>query len=317
MTTTPPAGASHASDDVTGDLHVVVGSGPLGRAVACALIGQGRRVRMVSRSGRGVAGAESRAVDIGVADDYAAGATVVYQCAQPAYHRWVEEFPALQRRVLDEAARAGARLVVADNLYAFGDGGGDVISDASVRAPRSRKGELRAAMAEEALAAHAAGRLEVALTQPSNYLGGGYHQFDSSVVAPALRGRTMRFLGPLDQPHAFSFVPDAGRAMAAIGVGDRGWGRSWVTPVLPAVTQGELAELVWRAAGRAGEAKVSGMSKRTARVLGAFIPDLGALVEMWYEFDAPYLVDASGFEAEFGVAASSWDAVLDDLVGTR
>ena len=242
---------------------------------------------------------------------------MVYQCAQPAYHRWVEEFPALQRRVIDAAAGVGARIVIADNLYAFGDGGGRAISDESPRTPRSCKGELRAAMAQEALAAHAAGRLEVALTQPSNYLGGGYHQFESSVVAPALRGRGMRFLGPLDQPHSFSFVPDAGRAMAAIGTGERGWGRSWVTPVLPALTQGELAERIWRAAGRTEAVRVSGMSKRAARVLGTVIPDLGALVEMWYEFDAPYLVDASGFEAEFGVTASSWDAVLQDLVGAR
>src|SRR6478735_6671578 len=310
MTTTP---ASPSPSDV----HVVVGSGPLGRAVAGALLADGHRVRMVSRSGRGVDGAEAVAADIATDHTYAAGAAVVYQCAQPAYHRWLEEFAVLQRQVIDATTRAGARLVIADNLYAFGDGGGAPISDATPRAPRSKKGELRAAMAEEALAAHAAGRLEVALTQPSNYLGGGYRQFETSVVEPASRGRRMQFLGSLDQPHAYSFVPDAGRAMAAIGTSELGWGRSWVTPVLPAITQRELAERVWRAAGQSGDVKVSGMSRGAARVLGLAIPDLGALVEMWYEFDAPYLVDASGFERTFGLTASSWEQVMADLIASH
>lgn len=298
-------------------LHVVVGSGPLGRAVARALVADGRRVRMVSRSGRGVEGAEAVGVDISADDAYANGAEVVYQCAQPAYHRWLDEFVGLQRHVIEAGVRSGARLVIADNLYAFGDGGGRPISDESPTAPRSRKGELRARMAEEALAVHAAGKAEVALTRPSNYVGGEYHQFDSTVVAPALRGRRMQFLGSLDQPHSFSYVPDAGRAMAAVGTGEVGWGRAWVTPVLPPLTQGELAEKVWRAAGRTDAVKVGGMSKGAARILGLAIPDLRALVEMWYEFDAPYLVDSSEFERVFGASASSWDHVIAETVRVR
>lgn len=298
-------------------LHVVVGSGPLGRAVARALLADGRRVRMVSRSGRGVDGAEAVAADISAGSDYATGAGVIYQCAQPAYHRWLDEFADLQRHVLEAGVRSGARLVIADNLYALGDGGGRPISDESPIAPRSRKGALREAMAKEAMAIHDAGQAEVALTRPSNYLGGGYHQFDSTVVAPALRGRRMQFLGSLDQLHSFSYVPDAGRAMAAVGTSELGWGRSWVTPVLPAITQGELATRIWRAAGRTDAVKVSGMSRRVAKALGLAIPDLRALVEMWYEFDAPYLVDAGAFERAFGVTASSWDRAIEGIVARR
>jgi len=59
------------------------------------------------------------------------------------------------------------------------------------------------------------------------------------------------------------------------------------------------------------------MSRGAARVLGLAIPDLGALVEMWYEFDAPYVVDASGFERTFGITASSWEQVMADLVASH
>ncbi len=42
------------------ELHVIFGTGPLGSAVAAALLQQGYRVRMINRSGRaGVPGAET------------------------------------------------------------------------------------------------------------------------------------------------------------------------------------------------------------------------------------------------------------------
>jgi len=50
--------------------------------------------------------------------------------------------PAQTRGIRDGAARSGARLVVLDNLYVYGDT--TRMSEDSPIAPRSRKGELRA-----------------------------------------------------------------------------------------------------------------------------------------------------------------------------
>ena len=169
-------------------------------------------------------------------------------------------------------------------------------------------------MAESALAEHAAGRVHVALTRPSNYVGGGYPQFQGDVPARALAGKPMRFLGSLDAPHSYSYVPDAARAMVAIGTGDAGWGRAWITPTLAPVTQRELGRLVWDAAGRTDDPRYTVMGKRTARALGVAIPKLGALVEMWYEFDSPYVVDSRAFTAEFGIAATEWSEVATAAV---
>jgi len=293
--------------------HAVIGTGPLGMSVARQLLAQGKDVVLVGRSAPELAGARSRRVDIRTSSDYLDGVAVAYQCAMPAYDRRIQEFEPLQAGVLAAAARAGSRVVLADNLYALGDGGG-VISDESPIAPLSRKGELRARMAAAALAEHAAGRVRVALTRPSNYVGGGYRQFQGDVPARALAGKPMRFLGSLDAPHSYSYVPDAARAMVAIGTGEAGWGRAWVTPTLAPVTQRELGRLVWEAAGRTDEPRYSVMGKGTARALGVAIPKLGALVEMWYEFDSPYIVDSSAFTEAFGFAATEWSDVTAAVV---
>ncbi|MCK7472005.1 MAG: NAD(P)H-binding protein [Desulfomicrobium escambiense] len=159
------------------DLHVIIGTGPVGRAVAEALAARGRKIRIISKTGRmpdPPVGAEVRAVEVldrPALDSAVAGAAVVYQCAQPPYGRWAAEFPAFQRAVLEAAERAGARLVLAENLYGYGDRGGAPIRDDSPMAAADAKGRTRLAMSEEAFAAHEAGRLPVAAVRASDFFG--------------------------------------------------------------------------------------------------------------------------------------------------
>lgn len=72
-------------------LHVVLGFGPLGQAAARALLARGHRVRVVTRGGAGPLPAGAEAARAGAYDPAqvaaaSAGATAVYQCAQPHYH---------------------------------------------------------------------------------------------------------------------------------------------------------------------------------------------------------------------------------------
>ncbi len=296
------------------DLHVVVGAGALGTAVAADLVRRGQQVRVVHRAGSvQVEGAQAVAAD---AADAAAlrrvfrGAAVVYQCAQPAYHRWVDEFPALQDGIIDAAAAASAAIVIADNLYPYGDPQGRVITETSAETTTTRKGTVRRQMAARALAAHEAGRLQVALSRPSHYFGPGYDQVGSMVFTPALRGKAMRFLGRTDQPHSFSYVPDAGAAMAELGVSGAGWGRVWIPPVQPPVTQAELGARVWTAAGQSGKPRIQALGRRMATVIGVLSPTVRELAEMMYEFEKPYVVDSSAFESTFGVHPTPMDDAI-------
>ena len=107
------------------ELHVVVGgTGAIGGAVVEELVRRGHRVRSIGRREAAMpAGVEQRIADVmdpQQAIDAVAGASVVYQCAAPEYTRWAQEFPTLQANVADAAERAGARLVVIENLYMYG-----------------------------------------------------------------------------------------------------------------------------------------------------------------------------------------------------
>ncbi len=297
------------------NLHVIFGTGPLGRSVAEELVKRGKQVRMVNRSGK----RESipQMIEVVTGDAYSLDFTrrvtdhaeVVYQCAQPAYHEWTEKFPALQTSILEGAASNKAKLVIADNLYMYGDPNGQAISEASPENPHTKKGKLRKQMADIALEAHRSGKVKVALSRPSHYFGPGYDIAANFIFLPALKGKSIQLLGKADVPHSFSYVPDAGRAMAILGTSEGSWGQVWIPPVIPVMTQLEFAQKVWQAAGQQGNVKATLLKKWMLSLVGLFNPTSRETVEMFYEFEKPYVVDSSKFET-FGVKATPLDEAI-------
>ena len=156
--------------------HVVFGTGAIGLATLDALRDRGERVRMVNRSGSAAVPDDVEVVggdagDPTFASAVAEGAQVVYQTLNPPYHLWEEQFPALQAGVLAAAQATGARLVSVENVYMYGRPNGRRITEDRAHDAHTRKGRLRSAMSRDLLAAHEAGRVEVAIGRASDYFG--------------------------------------------------------------------------------------------------------------------------------------------------
>jgi uncharacterized protein YbjT (DUF2867 family) len=110
---------------MSSDMAVVLGAGPVGRAVTERLVGDGRAVRVVTRSGRANVDNEVEVVAGDVADPNSAkracaGASVVYGCVGLDYAGWPEKWPPMMAGMLAGAESAGARFVFMDNCYMYG-----------------------------------------------------------------------------------------------------------------------------------------------------------------------------------------------------
>jgi nucleoside-diphosphate-sugar epimerase len=187
-----------------GSLHVVFGAtGAIGGAVVSELVRADRRVRAVSRGGQAPKGAQGAAADASDPDQAAraaAGASVIYHCASPPYTRWPELYLALTSSILGAAESSGAKLVFADNLYAYGPVDGPLCEDLPAAA-HGRKGQTRAEMAAQLLAAHRAGRAPVAIGRASDYYGphGTGSTAGQTVFGRILAGKKPQWPGRLDQ----------------------------------------------------------------------------------------------------------------------
>jgi nucleoside-diphosphate-sugar epimerase len=286
-------------------LHVVLGAGGgIGGAVVRELAGRGVEVRAVSRRADApvLDGVTRRAADVATTAGAAAacqGAAVVYHCVQPPYDRWAEQFRPLNRAVADAVGDEGAKLVYADNLYMYEPIAGP-ITEKAPQQPSSRKGRLRKELAEEMLAAHAAGRLRVAIGQAADYYGpgGGNSIAGDTFFGAAVAGKSVRWPANADQSRSFGYLPDIARGLVTLGERDAADGRAWVFPTAPPLTARALAEMVGRDLGR--HVKLVVTSKPAMRLAGLFIPQARELPDIWYQFSVPFTVDGSSFETAFG-----------------
>lgn len=286
-------------------LHVVLGaSGGAGSAILHALGEAGHSARGVNRSGRPAgapADAEWITADLrqpGSLGAALAGASVVYMAAQPPYHRWPQEFPELLASVVDGTARVGARLVMVDNLYAYGPGSSPMREDSPQRAT-DPKGRVRAAMSDTLLAAHQAGRVEVVIGRASDYFGA--HAENSGITALAIEPvsgtGSLRWMGSLDAGHSCAYLPDVARAYVALGTAEGVTGRVWHLPHASAVTGREFLALVNDQL--AEHRKVGVVSTRMLRLAAPFHRISRESLSIAYQWTAPFVVDDSAFRSRF------------------
>ncbi len=292
-----------------GDVHVVFGSGPVGRALIDALVKRGLPVRVVCRTPSnlpdGVETAAGDAANPAFATAAAKDAAAVYQCLSPPYHRWGDLFPPLQHAAVAAAQAADARYVSFENLYMYGDTHGAPLSEDLPHAATTRKGKVRAAMAAELRALAEAGDLAVATARASDYFGPRAREqspLGTRVIGRALAGKSAQVVGDPDQPHSYSYLPDIGGVLATLGTDDRAVGAVWHVPNAPAGTTRALIAMI--AAELGHDITVASTPKLLLRVLGLFSPVVGELDEMLYEFEQPFVVDSSKFETTFGTGAT-------------
>ena len=293
-------------------LHVIFGTGPVGCWTARALREMDMPVRAVNRSGQrpdllpdDVELVTADAADAQQAVAAAKGAAVIYQALNPPYDKWQEQFPELQAGALAAAKAAGARFVSIENLYMYDSS--QPLSEASPIRPRSKKGELRAKMAEEVMAAHERGEIEAATLRASDYYGPGVlgSAVGEMVFGNLVSGKKAQVSGSAVMPHSLAYIEDVGQAAAILGTRDEALGKVWIAPHAPARTQGEIVEMA--AQNLNIEPKMSVISPFMMRLAGLFMPEARASVEMMYEFTEPFVVDSRKFEQTFQVEATPID----------
>ena len=275
----------------------------------------GFEVTNVSRHGAdAVAGARvvaGDATDPGFTTRATAGAAVVYCCLNPSsYERWPQEFPPLQRGVLAGAEAAGARLVVLENLYAYGPTGGQDLVETLPARPSSSKAVTRAAMTAELFEAHRAGGVEVAVGRASDFFGPGTRRsaLGEAVFGAASAGRTAQVMGRPDLPHSYSYTPDVAAALVTLGTRPEAAGSIWHLPVDEARTTRQIVERVYRLADRRARCFAAGAT--TLRLIGLMKPALREYRHTLYQFTERWVVEDRRFRDAFGASATPLDDAL-------
>ncbi|RSS93308.1 NAD-dependent epimerase/dehydratase family protein [Streptomyces sp. WAC02707] len=298
--------------------HTVLGSGPAGTALARELVRRGHRVRLVDRKGDGpaVEGVERFAADVSTAEGARAAigaAPVVYHCVNVGYHLQTEVMPRVQEAVLAAVGETGARLVVLDTLYPYGETGGAVMTEDSPWQATSRKGRMRAELDERYLSAHREGTARVVLGRSADFVGPGVlnSSLGAAVFPAALTGGEVAGLGDIDLPHSYTDIRDVAAGLATLGERPEGDGRVWHLPTAPAVSTREIHTMIEKRVGR----PLNVVVVAEPRPFGPFDERFMAeYAEMFYQHTEPQIMDSSAFERAFGAVPTPLADTVDATV---
>ena len=294
--------------------HLVVGAGPIGSAVVRRLVEQGDAVRLVTRSGSGpdLAGVERIAADAGDAArmaELARGAHAVINCANPAYHRWVADWPPIAQALLGAAESSGAVLVTCSNLYGYGPVDRPMTEDLPLAATLTQ-GRVRAQMWEEALAAHQAGRLRATEARGSDYVGpGAESHLGDRTIPKLLAGKKVTVMPSADTLHTWTYTEDMAATLVALAGDERAWGRAWHVPSALTASQRDVLTRLAVLAGVPAP-RVATYSPMLLKALGVVSPMIRELPEVAYQLEHDFVLDSSAAQRELGLVPTPVDDVL-------
>jgi nucleoside-diphosphate-sugar epimerase len=289
-------------------LHVVFGAGQIGAHLARLLVARGHTVRIARRSQAaaldGIPVVSGDAGDAAFATRATEGASVIYHCMNPAYSArvWATELPRIATSLVAAAGHSNARLVVLDNLYMLGRPAGPINED-SPACPVSRKGEIRAQVADLLLGMHRSGAARVVMGRASDFYGpaGTQSNFGDFFWPRVLAGKSAQLLMNPDTAHTYHFTHDVAAGLAALGAAaDDDYGQWWMLPCAPADTTRDMVRRLSVALGR--DIAVERVPGLVLAAMGLFVPVVREVREMLYSWEVPWVCDDRRFRERFGVA---------------
>ena len=299
-------------------IHLVVGAGIVGSTLAELLANDDQEVIVVTRSGSGPIHKNIKRVAADVSDlskllEIAQSAAAIYNCVNPPYHRWAQEWPPIAASFLSYAEKTGAVLVTCSNLYGYGPVDVPMTESLPLKAP-GVKGKVRAQMWLDAKALHDAGKIKATEVRGSDYVcAGEQSRVGSRVLPKVLAGKPAQVLGDLNQKHTWTYPLDVARLMQIVATDSKAWGKAWHVPSNEPKTQKELiTELA--AAGGVKNPKLSSVPQVMWNLLALFNPLMKALKETAYQMERPYILDDSAARKAFGMTPTEWKQILIEVV---
>lgn len=294
-------------------MHTIFGAGgAVADQLLPVLLKNKEKVRVVSRTAKPIDGVEAVAAD---ATNYQQtlqaikGSSVVYLLIGLPYdiRIWRVQWPVIMTNVINACTETGARLLFFDNVYMYGKVDGWMTEETPFN-PRSKKGEIRAAIANQLLQETKTGNLQALIARCADFYGPiGFKTSVPNllVIQNLIKGKKAQWLGNADQPHSITYVPDAAKALYLLAKRPEAFGQTWHLPTASELITGR--QFTQQAA--AAMQKPDGVSVIPGWMLilaGLFNRPMKELYEMNYQNEAPYLFSSEKFNIAFGFTPTSY-----------
>ncbi|OJW13934.1 MAG: hypothetical protein BGO48_03450 [Mucilaginibacter sp. 44-25] len=304
-------------------MHTILGAGgPVANALTDELIKNNKTVRLVSRrpvdiKNENVSWQKADLLDLEQVRQAAMGSGVIYLCAGLVYDIdiWRQQWPVIMRNVIEVTKANNARLIFFDNIYMYGLVNGPITEETPYK-PNSKKGEIRAGVANMLMDEVKAGNIKATIARAPDFYGTSSTNafFDMMVMAKYAKKQSAQWLGDPNKLHNFIYIPDAGRAMYLLGQSPESDNQVWHLPTAPAITGHRFLEIAARTYGV--KPKFMRVGKLMLKLMGLFVKVIAGTVEMYYQYDHDYNFNSDKFERAFNFKPTSYEEGIREVART-
>lgn len=287
-------------------MQTILGAGgAIGNDLAKELKAYTDKIRLVSRNPKAVNPDDDlHPADITKADQVdkaVEGSKVVYLTVGFEYKVkvWEEKWPATMKNAISACKKHNAKLVFFDNVYMYDRKNmSNMTEDTPIR-PTSRKGVIRADIAEMLFQEIRSGGLQGLVARSADFYGPKNSILIELVYKNLKKGGKANWLINADKIHNFTFTPDAAKATAILGNTPDAFGQVWHLPTdRTPLTGKDWVELFARHLNVKPKYRL--LSPLFLDIVGLFVPVMKEMKEMTYQYDRDYLFNSSKFEKKFG-----------------
>jgi len=290
-------------------LHTILGAnGNIAKIVSNELHQKGIMVRQFSRKPMKVNQSDELfpgdLLDAAAVSEAVKGADVIFLLAGIQYKAstWERDWPTVMRNTLDACLAHSAKLVFFDNMYAYDPGQVGNLTEETSLNPKSRKGMVRKQILEMLWAEVNAGRLKALVARAADFYGpdASNSVLNEIIINRMKAGKNAQWLFDGSKKHSFTYIPDAGKATAFLGLQEDSWNQSWHLPTDKSYPSAqEVVDLINKRLGK--NLTLNVLSSLIVRLIGLFIPAIREMKELSYQLDSDYRFDSSKIEKAYGI----------------
>lgn len=288
-------------------MQTIIGSGgAIGTELAKSLSDYINDIRLVSRNPKMVNPSDKLlSADITIKEQVfkaVEGSEVVYLTVGFDYNTklWQKLWPALISNVTEACLHYNSRLVFFDNVYAIGGDNVRHITETSPISPSSKKGEVRAEIDRCIINSIEKKNLNAIIARSPDFFGGIKKNsvLMNMVYDNLAKGKKAQWLCNAKTIHSCGYAPDLARGTAILGNANNAYGQIWNLPVDNQKISGEQWINLFSSEMKANN-NYQVLPGWEIKLLGIFIPVLGEMHEMLYQYDRDYYFDSSKFNRHF------------------
>ncbi|GIN74472.1 membrane protein [Bacillus sp. J14TS2] len=219
----------------------------------------------------------------------------IFQSANLPYEQWEEKLLPFFEKIIHVAEATEAKLVLVENIYAYGKSPGSKVAEETPKNPHTKKGKVRLQVEKRIKASNV---LALFAHLPDFYGPNAENTLLHFTLENVIQHKSALYVGHKKIAREFIYTPDGAKALVNLALHKQAFGQNWNIPGYNVITGEEILRIVYNINGY--KKPVFTVNKGMIRLVGLFDPTMREVVEMFYLNEDPVVLDGTKYEREIG-----------------